>query len=111
MQRRVLQLLQLVSSVEHLGQAVPLAWHESCQAHRSEAFSFGVNLLSATVLCAFTSLVTVEGLTSILLAIARAESLSRTPDSITSLFSLIRCFPFPLAISHLLSRPRGKRLA
>jgi len=109
MQRRVLQSLQFVSLVEHFGQAVPLAWHELRLAHRSDALSFGESFFSFTDRCVLTSLVTVDGLASILFAMALAESPLRTPDSITYLFSLLRCFPFFLVMVHPLSARRGKR--
>ena len=107
--RRVLHRLQFVNLVEHSAHAVPLAWHDAYRAHFADALSACEALFSLTVLCAFTSLVTVDGLTSILLAMALAESPLRTPDSIASLFSLLRCFPFSLVMVHPLSARRGKR--
>ena len=106
MQRLEAQDLHLVSAVEHPGHAVPTASHERRFAHLDEALPAGAALISLTVLCAFPSLVTVDVLTPIFLAIDPAGSPLRTPDSMTSLFSLLRCFPLFLAITRLLSARR-----
>jgi hypothetical protein len=96
--------------VEQAGQALALAWHAPYLAHFDEAVSEADGFFSATVLCALTSRVTVDGLVSILLAMARAESRLRIPDSMTSRFSLLKCFPFLLGMMHPLSARRGKRM-
>jgi hypothetical protein len=93
MQFRVLQFLQVVSLVEHLSHALPLAWQSLCPAHLIDRLALCRAFFSRTVLFALTSRVTVEGLTPILLATRLAESPRRTPSSMTSLFSLLMCFP------------------
>lgn len=79
--------------------------HPFLRAQRTDRFAPGARFLSLRVLFAFTSLVTVDGLTPASLAIFRAESPLPMPSSMATLLSLSMCFLLPSLIA--VSLPAG----
>lgn len=105
MQLLVLQSLQRTARLLHPAHAVPTLGHSFLRAQRTDRFAPGALFFSFRVLFAFTSLVTVEGLTPASRAIFRAESPLRMPSSMITLLSLSMCFLLPSLIA--VSLPAG----
>lgn len=83
--------LHLVALEAHPGQAVPALSQSRYRAHRTESLADLLLPRSVTVLFAFTSRVTVEGLAPMAEAILLALQDSWTPRAITSLWSTVSC--------------------
>lgn len=88
----VLHCLQRVNKEKHEKQALPTLSHSLICTHRCESFVGLFDFFSLRVRLVLTSRVIVEGLTPRRFAIVLALSLFKSPASITSRCSLVRCF-------------------